>query len=54
MTTIDEKEILEIQKLKLETSKLLNERNWNIVLKFYSAILATVAITVVVTKYFTN
>lgn len=52
MTNIDEKEILEIEKLKLETSKLLKESNWNLILKFYSAILATVTVTIFATKYF--
>jgi len=50
MTTVDEKEILEIEKLKLE----LRQSPRLFILKFYSAMVATVAVSVLVTRYFTS
>jgi len=51
MTIVDEKEILEVERIRLEVSKYLKEGNWNMILKFYSAMLATIAVTATVTKY---
>jgi len=50
MTIIDEKEILEVEKLKME----LKYGPKAFTLKFYSAMLATATVAVFVTKYFTG
>ena len=53
MTTIDEKEILEIQKLQLEVKKFLKEEPLRLKMDFFKLMLLTVAVTTaVVTAYF--
>ena len=53
MTTIDEKEILEIEKLKLEVKYFLEHKPKIYKLDIYKAMLLTVAVTIaVVTAYF--
>lgn len=51
MNTVQEKEILEVEKLKLEVRNLLNHSNKLFILKFYTAMLATIAVTATITKY---
>ena len=52
MTTIDEKEILEIEKIKIEVQKLLDEP-LRLKIDIYKTMLLTVAVTTaVVTAYF--
>jgi hypothetical protein len=54
MNTMEKKEILEIEKLKLEVRNLLQHSNKLFILKFYTAMLATVAVTATITKYLSN